>query len=263
MQSPLQKPRRRWLQFSLRSLFLLTLAITVAVVWPMYRAKQQKVAVAALQKVGCFVSYERPKGSSPTMTERLRSLLGEEEPRDVTQVNGHFTHMTDAEMAHVRGLSQLEKLALAGTKVTDDGLENIRGLTQLRILHLSPRTTNEGVANIRGLTQLRELSLSGTLVTDAGLAHVQGLKQLRLLHLYETQLTDAALVHLKGLDRLETLYLGKTLVTDAGMVHLQGLTQLRALDVRDTQVTSAGVGPLKDKLRSCAITYDLPAEKKR
>ena len=70
------KPKRRWLRFSLRSLLLLVFMIAVALAWTIYKVRQQGIAVAALKKMGCSVTYDDAK-RSPTVLERLRRLLGE------------------------------------------------------------------------------------------------------------------------------------------------------------------------------------------
>ena len=40
--------------------------------------------------------------------------------------------MTDAGLVHLKGLTQLQWLDLAETKVTDAGLVHLKGLTQLQ-----------------------------------------------------------------------------------------------------------------------------------
>ena len=44
--------------------------------------------------------------------------------------------MTDAGLKELAGLTQLQTLNLAGTKVTDAGLKELAGLTQLQTLDL-------------------------------------------------------------------------------------------------------------------------------
>lgn len=45
--------------------------------------------------------------------------------------------MTDAGLAHIRELTNLQALDLAGTQVSDDGLAYLRGLKNLQFLYLS------------------------------------------------------------------------------------------------------------------------------
>ena len=229
---------RRWFRFSLRSFFLLIVVIAVSLGWTIYKVRQQGIAVAALKTMGCSVGYDDPQNNSPTILERLRKLLGEDEPRSVTSVIGGRSQITDAGLVHLRGLTRLGVLDLTGTPVTDAGLLHLRGLTQLVYLTLErTQVTDAGLEHFRRLTQLRVLNLTGTQVTDAGLVHLQGLTQLIVLNLDGTQVTDAGLVHLRGLTQLQQLLLANTQVTDAGMANLQGLTQLQFLILDETQVT--------------------------
>jgi hypothetical protein len=105
---------------------------------------------------------------------------------------------TDADLGHLKGLTELQRLNLEGTKVTDAGLEHLEGLTALQ-----------------------RLDLAYTQVTDAGLKHLQGLTALQYLYLGGTQVTDAGLVHLEGLTALQQLVLFRTKVTDAGVEQLK------------------------------------------
>ena len=172
------KPRRRWLRFSLRSLFLLIVVIAVSLGWTLYKVRQQGIAVAALREMGCSFTYGNPDPSgSPypsTVLERLRKLLGEDEPRSVTCVQGHSSQITDAGLVHVRGLTRLEILFLNNTQVTDAGLVHLGGLTQLVELDLAAtQITDAGLFRLGGLSRLRSLTLGKTQVTDAGVQRLQ------------------------------------------------------------------------------------------
>ena len=79
MSMPTDKPRRRWLRFSLRSLFLLVVVIAVLLGWMIHKVRQQGVAVAALREMGCWVRYDYFP-MSPTTLEKLKKLLGVEPP---------------------------------------------------------------------------------------------------------------------------------------------------------------------------------------
>lgn len=84
------------------------------------------------------------------------------------------THVTDADLARLKGFSQLQWLYLNDTGVTDTGLAQVRPLKSLELLHLA-----------------------GTRITDAGLEHLAGLKRLRTLHLERTQVSDEAVSRLQ------------------------------------------------------------------
>jgi Leucine Rich repeat len=74
----------------------------------------------------------------------------------------------------LKGLKQLQRLNLSGTKVTDAGLRHLRGLTTLRTLELiDTGITDTGLKNLKGLTNLHRLYLNQTKVTAAGVKDLQ------------------------------------------------------------------------------------------
>ena len=190
-----------------------------------YRDEQQ--AIAEVRALGGHV--EMAGREPPWLLARLGSWYGRFFDR-VSVVDLAGTGATDADLAHLAGLTDLLWLKLSGTQVTNSGL-----------LHLAR------------LTGLARLDLDGTQVTDAGLAHLAGLTSLVELDLERTQVTDAGLAHLTGLTDLDLLHLLGTQVTDAGLDHLAGLTGLRWLGLWGTQVTEAGVADLQRRLPGADI----------
>ena len=189
--------------------------------------------------------------------------------------------VTDAGLAHLRELTQLQRLDLRGTRLTDAGLVHLRGLSKLEWLDLhQTQVTDAGLAHLKELKQLQRLDLRGTQLTDAGLVHLQGLSKLAWLDLRQTQVTgaglahlrgltllahldlsgtqvaDAGLVHLHGVPQLRRLFLSRTKVTDAGLVHLQGVAKLKRLDLDSTQVTEVGVVEMKQALPALDVAWD-------
>ena len=83
-------------------------------------------------------------------------------------------HMTDADLEHLKGLSQLRSLDLSGTQITDAGLEHLSELTQLHVLILwNTAVTDAGLKHLKRLPALRTLGLRGTRITDAGVEHLR------------------------------------------------------------------------------------------
>ena len=227
-----RKPRRRWLQLSLRTLLILVTLLCVALGWIVHRGERQRRAVAGLEELGAAIEYEASDSPRAERFFGLSRWLPRDYFDDVAGVDSLGSSVTDAGLSHIQGLTRLKRLSVNGTQVTDAGLTHIRGLTRL-----------EG------------LSLGGTQVTDAGLAHLQGLTQLKVLFLDGTQVTDAGLLHVRDLTRLGWLYLDSTQVTDAGLVHVRGLTRLEQLYLNNTQVTDAGVAKLQRALPNCRIEH--------
>jgi Leucine Rich repeat len=195
--------KRRWFQFSLRSLLIFTLICAIGSAWLGKRIEQkrkEREAVEAIAKFGGQVAYDYERDSpKPPGPEWLRGLLGED----------FFTRIVGVDLCCCANL-------------TDAGLVNVKAMTQLQTLSLFFTTIGDaGVENIRGLSLLQSLDLSETQVTDAGLERLEGLTRLEELRLGKTNITDAGLMRLKGLGQLQRLYLWDTKVTDAGIKDLQ------------------------------------------
>jgi hypothetical protein len=198
------KPKLRWYQYSLRSLFLLTLLVAIGMSWVavrMQRAREQRAAVEAIVKTGASVYFEHQLDASGNLIDGaetpgpawLRRLLGDDFFRSVTQVfYAPGIPVTDNELTQLQAFSELQSLSLHGTQVTDAGLEHLKGLTQLKKLHLGEtRITDAGLEHLKGLGKLQELDLRFTKITDAGMEHLKGLKKLTSLNIWHTEVTWA------------------------------------------------------------------------
>ena len=152
-------PRRRWYQFSLRTLLVVVTLICVGpggyLVYQQRLAKREEEAVKALSQSPANQLYIRPHW--------LRTLLARRTAGHVVGIGLCSRETKDADFAPLAELSGLVWLDLIDTEVTDDGL-----------------------AHLSGLTSLKQLRLDETEVTDAGLEHLARLKNLTLLNLYKT-----------------------------------------------------------------------------
>ena len=92
-----------------------------------------------------------------------------------------------------------EELDLSGPETTDEVLaEKLKGLTKLEVLDLAnTKITDAGLVHLKGLTKLEGLNLWGTQVTDAGLEHLKGFSNLEEVYLSGTQVTDARVQSLR------------------------------------------------------------------
>ena len=259
--------RRRWLQFSLRTLLALTTVVAVFLGWLGWRlkiARDQAEAVAAIQDTGAYASYDfemealneesskfgfgsiTPVQPDPPAPAWLCQLVGIDFFADVVYV--------DAE----RGPSAGRPGAVGSEPtITDREMAHIATLSDLRFLHLGGQTqvTDAGVAYVSRLTELEKLYLNDTKISDAGTTYLRPLKNLVFLGLSGTQVSDAGLVHLAGLTKLKQLVLANTNVSDAGLRHLEGLKSLGMLSLEKTRVTDEGVEKLQQALPNCRIDY--------
>ncbi len=217
------KRKRRWLQFSLRSLLVFTVLCAIAAAWlgrKIERKRQEQAIVEEIRKHWGEVEYDYGK-DEPESSKSLQWLLGENffsEVRVVRLIRQPATELLQG----LAELTTLRELDLRGASLTDAGLENLKGLAQLR-----------------------DLNLSYNRLTDEGLRHLRGLKQLQLLGLNETEVTDTGLGFLEELSQLKTLHFGHTKVSDKGLEKLSGMTQLQNLDLSGTKISDAGLANLK------------------
>ena len=94
---------------------------------------------------------------------------------------------------HVRWLD------LSRSSVTDAALANVAKLADLELLYLAEtRITDVGLAQLATLGRLRGLFLQSTAVSTAGLAHIAQLREITWLNLSYTKIDGQALAHLKS-----------------------------------------------------------------
>ncbi len=153
----IRKPRLRWYQFTLRSLFIVMFLACIGMSWvsiKMQQARKQKEAVEWINRLGGNAFYDNGAfGQAPPPSPKwLRILLGDDFFTNVDGVSLSHTQVTDAGLEHLNGLKQLQTLWLDHTQVTHAGLEHLKGLKQLQ-----------------------ELLLGSTPVTDAGLGCSHGM----------------------------------------------------------------------------------------
>lgn len=221
----------RWYQFSLRTLLVVVLLLSVFFGWFASRVQRasknrQRLAVlensvAAIEELGGTVVTHYHKTRSSSWLEELLDDPGD--PMDPI------------------GVLTVKVVWFDRSKVTKADLQRAR-LTDAHLEHL------------KGMTTLEELSFAYTGVSDTGLKHLKGLSKLRRLCLCGTKVTDAGLEHLKGLTQLKSLTLSNTDVTDDGLQHLKLLRSLRYVNLKYTKVTEQGVKELDKALPNCDIS---------
>jgi hypothetical protein len=197
-------------------------------VWVPFQHEQQ--VVQEIESWGGFAYSESP--------EWLEQLLGEDRAKEfrvfqcIYSVQLDGIAVTDAEIAQLGGLRNLEIIGANDSLVVDIGL-----------------------AHLSRLPNLNSLDLDGTSVTDAGLAHLSRCTKLRRLTLGATAVTNVGLSHLNGSQSMEDLSLKGTGVTDAGLDYLGGMSNLRILLLTDTAVTDRGIDAIQRALPDCKILH--------
>ena len=125
----------RWpFQFGIRSLLLLVVAVALPFSWlavEIQQTKREREAVAGIEELGGRVTYDWQFFSMgvplppPPGPAWLRSMLGDYFFATVRRVslNARFD---DAGLERLKGLRQLQELAIANSPVTDEGLKKLQ-----------------------------------------------------------------------------------------------------------------------------------------
>lgn len=182
------KRKRRWCQFSLRTL-LVAMFVSCATFgfWVQFMRQQarenrervaaDKDAVAAIEELGGEVVSEYQELRSQTWLEKEFEDPGDaDDPVGVLKVTAALlcTELNATTAEHLKRLTHLEFLVLIGPQITNASLEHLKELTHLQYLSLSgTRISDAGLEHLKALTQLERLRLLATNVTDAGVEKLQ------------------------------------------------------------------------------------------
>jgi hypothetical protein len=184
--SSLPKPNRRWYQFSLRTLLVFVLLASLGASWlavRLHHARRQRDAVIAIRAAGGTVGYDYEvdktnmfivQEAEPPAPPWLEWLFGDDFFADVVLVDVYEPDFGDADVEHLKDLTELRSLQLSSTQVTDAGLEHLKGLANLTDLRLHhTQVTDAGLEHLRGLTKLKALYIPFTRVTSKGVERLQ------------------------------------------------------------------------------------------
>jgi len=121
-------PKRRWVQFSMLTLFLVVTVLCVGLRLVVVPAEKQRRAVAAIKVLGGRITYVKPDQKATEAFPRrfLRRWLPHDYLDEVQHVDLAVSKVTDAGLAHLYGLTGLLCLTLGGTQVTDAGVAKHR-----------------------------------------------------------------------------------------------------------------------------------------
>jgi hypothetical protein len=239
---------RKWYHLRWQVLLLVPVACALIAAIFVPRQLRQARAIPEFKRLGVVVRTQ------PTPLFGLELLLPQEYADEIVEVYWRDPQLDESQLRVLHGLSSIEKLELAGSKVSSAGLAHLAGLSNLYMLHLDDTQVDDaGLVHLAGLNNLEVLSLGNTRVSDAGLAHLAKLPKLERLFLDKADITDEGLPRLGKLIRLKELSLVGTQVSDAGLKHLTGLKNLEMLKVYDTQVTTAGMHDFHSAVPKCVV----------
>jgi hypothetical protein len=138
--------------------------------------------VSAVKKLGGLVVMNKDPGRENGIGDKVQAVRLVSKPQ-----------LTDDDLKHLEGFTDMENLELFQTPITDKGLEHLKGLVNLQMLVLSDtKITDAGLANLENMKKLKTLRLSRDNITDAGLDRLKMLPSLAELDLVGTQVTQDA-----------------------------------------------------------------------
>jgi hypothetical protein len=255
LSQPEVQPRRRWLQFSLRTLLLLVaLTALAAAGWRAHVAPyvRQREAVQVIEKLGGTCQT----AEAPTW---LRWLGGDFQ--NVVQVNLARCDDPEAYLDHVADLPAVQLLIVGGPAFTDEHAARLHGLVTLEGLILDSTSVTDGALTTlrtalpqvevyqsqrRMLGSLENMSDAPFHVVETELTTTHpGLQQLAGREWFfeakrvftRRQVRDDETVYLRTLRSTQKLHLSQSPVVSEALNHLQGFDRLDHLDLDDTQTS--------------------------
>jgi hypothetical protein len=253
------KPKRRWFQYSLRSLLLFMVLASVLFAWlgwNVHRARLQRQEVAWL-KEQAYVGYDfqYPSGF------RCRSQAYGLDDLDVVAVSAVPQWLLDLagadffhNVVHV-GVRRRYGYSKDNPNADDALLRRLHAFPNLRRLDLRHcGVTDQGLRYLPGLRHLEILNLSHTSVTDDGLPYIGKLKSLKEVDLSHNRVGGRGFHRLTPLQHLEVLCLTYTPVSDEAMKAVTALPRLWYVSVDGcTRLTPEGVAAFQRALPKCRL----------
>lgn len=257
------RSHRRWFQFSVRGMLLLTTAVAIALGFWVSAFHRRHQALVALD-VARFrhprkIRYAENKAARWLGRQKwLSGLLGEhffDDPFEISLTGAHGSTgstggLNDADARPLEHLGPLQRLSLDWTATGDEGMQYLRLLRNLEYLNVAQSSAGDAaLESMATLSKLQQLNLSRTRVTDAGLRHLSKLTALTHLELRHTEISDQGITALKDLHQLVLLDVSETKMGDAGLAVMHDFNRLERLLLAESPITGRGF----------AATDDLPA----
>ena len=144
--------------------------------------------------------------------------------------------LTDAGMAQLAGLKNLESFSFVGTQMTGKAYAQFEGFTKLtRVSHRGSSIDDEGLRQLCDhLPNLESLSLAHAKFTDTGAPHLAKLTKLKGLEVGAAKATSQSLRHIAKLP-LEYLQLGEGFDSSACFPLIKDIVTLRRLTLTNAQ----------------------------
>ncbi len=176
---------------------------------------------------------------------------------------------TDAALALLSGLSELEYLQTNRSSATDDGMKalaSLKKLKTLKLFHPGKEFTGRGFAYLAELPDLERLTVAGSLqFGDEGMAAVAKLGRLKEFRTWHAGQTIEGVKRLKELKALKSLTLGQrlaykppTTVSDETIAVLAELPSLESLQLEEARLSFGALRQLSGLKTLTLQGIDIP-----
>ncbi|MBX7168033.1 MAG: hypothetical protein K1X74_16985 [Pirellulales bacterium] len=256
--------RKRWRQFSLRTLLGVTTLVAVVLGRELNLLRQRDQALRALDAAGIHLKLSGPVTGLRARLGRIAGLYGgpispqlmafgqlsDETCRSLGRIDqGHFkivmvtdSELTDAQLTMIAPACAPQTAWLNQCRLTDrsaDVLASWKLLADLR-LDRSHDVSDATVARLESLRELAYLSLVGTKVNGRGFRFWPVDRKLSHLVLDDSPVDDGGAAAITQLQTVRTLWLARTQMTDQGVNALSRLRVLESLTLDGDKITGAG-----------------------
>jgi hypothetical protein len=281
------KPKRRWLQISLRSCLLILLIASVAFGFVANHAHKRKSAIALIRTNGGTIRFG-PETNPNWYEKLLRQFFGAETYQPVRSINMltgrrierekkklpddflarlsalpeivslglENTVISESDWRNIPKFRKLESVLLGHSNITDDGVKHLSQLAELDTLSMgsAKEITDSAISYISHLPKLTNLKLGSTNITDQGLRSLSPISQLQILELPNVKVTSDGVELLKNIPSLRCVLLDWTDVDDRALNFLAHLPNIEVLQASGTRVTSEGIQRFREAHPQCRVT---------
>ena len=239
---PETRRKRHWLQFDLRKLSILAVAIGLLISQLISPQAQERRAINALSSPGFEVTYGPGTAKNPTVVDWLFGPgKGHATSVEINLWLPHYTRL-------ISHLTHLDELKLnCSEELKNDELRFLESLPNLTSLDLSVGGINdEALRFLSGLNKLQYLDLGESEVLNKHLKHLPYLPSLETFYLNGCELDGAKLEFFKNVPNVETLTLYNSSITDQDLPAIGKLTRLTTLDLDGTKITGNNLSALSN-----------------
>ncbi len=268
--------RRRWFQFSLRSLLLMMLVVGCGLGWLTMRRSQSKQAwkrIADAEELGIsfnVIYHSDSRGPQKSLQEEWldewlwvtfpvasdsAKMSFSEDPQAAVQELRKYPHLKDLELAHIDNFTDEHLACLSDFKnltllylhelpVEGSGLAHLHGNTSLEILEVKDceNLADEAIYSIPKLPSLTQLTIENCPLTGISLGHLAtACPKLEKLILVKVPLTIEGLQEIGAIHSLKSLTLAESDVTTDGLGYLNDLTQLQEIHLYRSSINDVGL----------------------